>query len=139
MFEQFFKVRDAAEAKKKCKRRLKRTAGKKSEDTDKEEEGSAFSPQLLVLSDVVETLPSHTIRCTARVRSFAFDPSYRSISTGATSGTSTGSSAGRECRGLVSLINNSLEIYQIPYADSAGDEAPAAPAKLSVIDIHGHK
>lgn len=129
-----FRIRDAAEAKKKCKRRLKRTEKKSEVADEKTEEGNVFSTALLVLSDEVEALPSHTIRCAARVRSFAFDPAYRTMHS------STGTSAShKECRGLISLINNTLEIYQIPYVDgSSGDEA-AAPAKLSVIDIHGHK
>ena len=157
---QFFKVRDAAEAKKKCKRRLKRVDNKKSLSAGAAETAAAevsssslsseYSPRQLVLSDELELLPSHTLRCAARVRSFAFDPSYRSNSSAGAGGkSSTAGTAGGECWGLLGLVNNSLEIYQIPYASTSGGEdavnnsntnaTTAVPSKLSVIDLHGHK
>lgn len=125
---QIFRVRDSADAKKKFKRRQKRSDGKKiSEATAQESSGNVFHPSQLSLGDELEVLPSHTIRCAARVRGFAFDPTYKS----------TGKDG---CRALVSMINNSLEIFQIPYVtDTSGSEDSEPPSKLSVIDLHGHR
>lgn len=133
-----FRIRDAAEAKKKCKRRQKRTDGKKTADTVEGStavDGQAFHTSQLVLSDEVEALPSHTIRCTGRVRGFAFDHSA------VTAENKTSSSKhAHTCKALVSQINNSLEIYQLtcPSSTTETDE-DSLPSKLSVIDLHGHR
>jgi hypothetical protein len=125
-------VRDAAEAKRKCKRRLKRGDGKKGEDAAAADtQAAAFNTELLILSDELEPLPSHTIRCAAKVRGFAFDPSQKTSKEG--------------CKALVGLINNSLEVYHVPFPragdaeDAESDGAAGAPSKISVVDLHGHR
>ena len=125
-------MRDAADAKKKFKRRQKRSDGKKGgEGGAAESAGNVFHSSQLTLGDELEALPSHTIRCAARVRGFAFDPTYK---------TPASASAGKDsCRALVSMINNSLEIYQIPYLNDVPGDDPVPPSKLSVIDLHGHR
>jgi len=137
---QIFRVRDAAEAKKKCKRRLKRSEGKKGEQ---DTEGSAvvFRPELITLSDELELLPHHTIRSAVKVRGFAFDPSYKAPASSSGTTKSSSSSSGKDgCRALVSLLSNSLEVYQIPYPGAGeGGEESSVPNKLSVVDLHGHR
>jgi hypothetical protein len=134
-----FRVRDAAESKKKCKRRLKRGDSKKDGDAQDSAAGQVFQLSQLVLADELEALPSHTIRCAAKVRGFAFDPSYKSAPSSSSGGAKAAAKEG--CRALVSLINNSLEIYQVPYPEeaAAGEVAEAGPNKLSVVDLHGHR
>ena len=150
---EFFRVRSAAEAKKKCKRRTKRTEKKgdtasNTTSTNSSSEGEVFNSSMLVLSDELESLPSHTIRCAARVRSFAFDPSYtKHTSTTSSSGASSGSTGkGSSCKGLLSLVNNTLEVYVIPLTENSDEHdttfnpnQSSVPSKLSVIDLHGHK
>lgn len=143
---EFFRVRSAAEAKKKCKRRTKRTDQKKEKSGDANTEGEAFTTSMLVLSDELESLPSHTIRCAARVRSFAFDPSYTKSTTASSSAASSSSgakSSSKDCKGLLSLVNNTLEVYVIPLTEheegSDSAQQGVVPSKLSVIDLHGHK
>lgn len=135
-----FRVRDAAESKKKCKRRLKRSSEGKKESEAQDAAGQVFHLSQLVLADELEALPSHTIRCAAKVRGFAFDPSYKAAPSSSSGGAKAAAKEG--CRALVSLINNSLEIYQVPYPEevAAGAEAETVgPNKLSVVDLHGHR
>uniref|UniRef100_A0A7S3MHG5 Guanine nucleotide-binding protein subunit beta-like protein n=1 Tax=Spumella elongata TaxID=89044 RepID=A0A7S3MHG5_9STRA len=144
---EFFRVRSAAEAKKKCKRRTKRT-DKKASAGVAGAEGEVFNVNMLVLSDELESLPSHTIRCTARVRSFAFDPSYNKHSSHGQSQSQSKGTTNKDCKGMLSLVNNTLEVYVIPLTSSveSNDDnnnettvQTAVPSKLSVIDLHGHK
>ena len=146
---EFFRVRSAAEAKKKCKRRTKRT-DKKVATGVAGAEGEVFNVNMLVLSDELESLPSHTIRCAARVRSFAFDPSYNKHSSHGQSQSQSQSkgTTNKDCKGMLSLVNNTLEVYVIPLTSSveSNDDnnnettvQTAVPSKLSVIDLHGHK
>ena len=98
---------------------------------------------MLVLADELESLPSHTIRSAARVRSFSFDPSFSKH----TAASSSSSSSSKDCKGLLCLVNNTLEVYVIPLSssDDNNEESSQAatsisvPSKLSVIDLHGHK
>lgn len=144
---EFFRVRSAAEAKKKCKRRTKRT-DKKASAGVAGAEGEVFNVNMLVLSDELESLPSHTIRCAARVRSFAFDPSYNKHSSHGQSQSQSKGTTNKDCKGMLSLVNNTLEVYVIPLTSSveSNDDnnnettvQTAVPSKLSVIDLHGHK
>lgn len=76
----------------------------------------------IILSDLIE--PFHVIRTAVKVRSVDFDPSNTSKLLS-------------DDRCLVGLINNSLEVYQIP--NSSIVDVNHVPNKLSVIDVHGHK
>jgi len=114
---EFFRVRSAAEAKKKCKRRTKRT-DKKAPTAVAGVEGEVFNVNMLVLSDELESLPSHTIRCAARVRSFAFDPSYNKHSVHGQSQSQSKGTMNKDCKGMLSLVNNTLEVYVIPLTSS---------------------
>jgi len=73
---------------------------------------------MLVLNDKLESLPSHTIRCAARVRSFAFDPSYNKHSGHGQSQSQSKGTMNKDCKGMLSLVNNTLEVYVIPLTSS---------------------
>jgi U3 small nucleolar RNA-associated protein 12 len=71
----------------------------------------------LLLVDELEVL--NTIRCTSKIRSFAFNPMPTSPT---------------EDMALVSLTNNTLELYKIPHGVHLG-----IPAKASIVDLQGHR
>ncbi len=132
---QLFKIRDATESKKKMKRRVKRVKTKSEQsssgnfvDDDEAAEGGtdevaqddtlpASSQSDLLLVDELEVLS--TIRCSSKVRSFAFNPMPSSIS---------------EDTALISLTNNTLELYKVPHGIHLG-----IPSKSSIIDLQGHR
>ena len=111
--------------------------------TDLAAEGAAA--ESVSLGDELEALSA--IRSPHRIRSFAFSPAEptRSSSSSSSSGlTQKAAGGGGEYsdKALLSLVNNSLEVYKVPHAGVAGaDGGPvdATPSKLSIIDLHGHR
>ena len=82
----------------------------------------------LQLNDVLE--PRDALRCSARTRSAVFAPSAAIVGGGA----SGVRAKGKNETLLISLINNSLETYNVPVEDRE-----AQVAKLSCIDHMGHR
>jgi U3 small nucleolar RNA-associated protein 12 len=132
-FIDVFRIRDVQETKKKMKRRMKRIQSKESnksgnkndkesedEEEEEEDEGKKASSSTEggpLISDEIELVT--TMKFSVKVRSFAFNPISFSDS---------------EDLSLVSLVNNSLEIYKIPHSVEKGP-----PLKLSLIDLAGHR
>jgi len=115
-----FKLRDAAETKKKVKRRLKRVKAKQGdavEEEDGDEGEGVTSIGEITMADEVEFHQS--IKFAAKVRSFAFNPLPSNPS---------------EDTALVSLVTNTLEVYKLLHNLQLG---PAS--KASVIDLQGHR
>lgn len=112
----FLRLLDKATAKKRSKRRAKRAAeGVQAEDgTTQPIVAAAVS-----LEDELEFVS--TLKCAGKIRSFAFAPS----------GTSSA-----EDVALVSMANNSLELYKVQASGAAN--TPIA-TKTSIIELPGHR
>ena len=87
------------------------------EEADEALSSSSSSSSDIQLSDVLEV--THTIRLTAKVRSFAFHPMP--------------SQAADEDQALISMTNNTLELYKIPHHHKQ------PPFKASIIELQGHR
>eukprot|EP01038_Epipyxis_sp_PR26KG_P009374 gene9374-12630_t len=154
---EIYRFRLPTEVKKKIKRRLKRLQDKsnplmivdeeniKNEDenndlnsfdktmsdtalTDADSSAESFQGNSLksaTLFDELELL--HTIRCMSKVRGFDFCPLINQD--------------GHHVKSLVSLMNNTLEVYQIPLTKNNTDldSNLNAPSKISIIDLNGHR
>jgi len=137
-----WRVRSEGEAGKKAKRRRKRRREKKGgQDKEEEDGGDDDEDDAVVATDELEAVS--VIRSKHKVRSFAYSPStntqssliagakrnLRSNSAIAASGTSSSSA---QARLILSLTNNSLEIWDIK-------EGEASPEKSQVLDTAGHR
>jgi U3 small nucleolar RNA-associated protein 12 len=119
-----YRLRDSAESKKKMKRRLKRSQEKKqksssnNDNSDNEADDKDISDQEMIFTDEIELI--HTLKLATKVRSFVFNP----IAFSAT-----------DDLALISYVSNTLEIYKVPQTNINGQ----IPAKLSLIDLQGHR
>lgn len=134
----FFRVRTADEIKKRLKKRMrKEKKGSVANTTSDEDQAAAATNAMAAqLSDELELC--HTVRTTARVKGVDFSPAPPTSSSSAASASSS-----VEDIILVSLINNSLELYKIPHThNKSSDDAPVtgnAPSKAGVIEFSGHR
>jgi U3 small nucleolar RNA-associated protein 12 len=89
-------------------------------DDDEDELADSQSNRLseITISDEIELLTS--LKVSSKIRSFIFNPIPFTTN---------------EDLALLSLINNSLEIYKIPHSTENGQ----LPMKLSLIDLPGHR
>ena len=125
---ELFLIRDAVAAKKKMKRRLKRLREKMAKVDDDDVDTDEISPST-ALADWIDSMAA--IRATSRVRS-AVLCSFSS--------SNIDTKHHRE-KLLLTLTNNSIELYQVPLqsSDEITVKAPEPPSKLSTIDIEGHR
>ena len=101
------------------KRRIKRSQNKssgRSDVKDSEDEAIVEASEILIV-DEMELLT--TMKLSSRVSSFVFNPMPFNST---------------EDLALLSMANNSLEIYKIPHSIDQG-----LPMKLSLIDLAGHR
>ncbi len=147
-----YRVRSENEVKKKTKRRLKRVRDKKvknsekkssekisSWDDDQADADLAMSVNTdLTLADSLSGILSDelelysTIRCSSKVRGLSFNPNTKDSSD----------------KILVSLLNNTLEVYSIPPAPTTAELIEAENnntvvskdcTKVSVLELPGHR
>lgn len=108
-----FRLLDSQQSKRRWKRRIKRLSEKGDDDA-----GEQSSPQLL--EDQIEFL--QTLKVGTKIRSFAFNPHPPTAD---------------EDVALVSLVNNSLEMYRFQTKNATAGSPIAS--KSSIIDIQGHR
>ena len=75
------------------------------------------------LSDELEYLGA--IRCAAKIKGFAFSPML------------SGKKTSLVETALVTLVNNSMEMYSVP--TTVPSDGPWMSTKTAVIDLHGHR
>lgn len=139
-----WKVRSEGEAGKKAKRRKKRRREKKGgQDKDEEDDGGDDKEEedAVVATDELEAVS--VIRSKHKVRSFAYAPSTntqssliagtkRNLRSNSAIAAHGASSSSTQARLILSLTNNSLEIWDIK-------EGEASPEKSQVLDTAGHR
>ena len=139
-----WRVRSEGEAGKKAKRRKKRRRGKKGGQDKEEEDGGDEDEEeddAVVATDELEAVS--VIRSKHKVRSFAYASSTNtqsSLITGAKRNLRSNSaiaangisSSSTQARLILSLTNNSLEIWDIKEGD-------ASPERSQVLDTAGHR
>jgi len=133
----FFRVRSAADARAKTRRRLKRQRERTAKavdgtwidgDDDDDSDGDsvdheATDASATTLADELELVT--TLRCQAKVRGCAWHP--------------VPSRAGEPERLLVSLSSNCLEMYKVPRTRGTLSATELVPAKTMLLDLQGHR
>eukprot|EP01041_Mallomonas_annulata_P006461 gene6461-13054_t len=91
------------------------------------------------LTDYLE--PIQSIRCTQKVRSLCFSPDT-SIIHGSSSSSSNGKGKGKVVKAMISLMDNVIEVYDIPVVmseNSGNTSSDNVPGKTSVLELPGHR
>lgn len=128
----FFRVRTGDEIKKRLKKRMRREKRDSTTATNVAEAEVVITVQL---SDELELC--HTVRTAARVKGVDFSPAPPVSSSSPSTAAAPSSSSSAEDTILVSLVNNSLELYKIPRHDD--HNTTNGPSKGGVIEFSGHR
>jgi U3 small nucleolar RNA-associated protein 12 len=93
-----------------------------SSDSDDSDDDSADT-EVLQMQDMIELVT--TLRCSAKLRGSAFHP--------------IAARTGESEKFMVSLMNNSLEMYKVPTSSNGLSSAELVPAKTMLMDMQGHR
>jgi U3 small nucleolar RNA-associated protein 12 len=125
----FYRIRSADEIKQKRKKRMKKLQQQQQQLSAESTVAANTQQDAFQVTDEYDWISS--IKHGSRVTSFNFTPHLSSNSTVSMVSTATEEIA------LIALNNNTLEAFKIPF--SIHQETDNKPAKVSVIDLCGHR
>jgi U3 small nucleolar RNA-associated protein 12 len=95
---------------------------------------SSSSASGVIFSDEVEYVGA--VRCNSKIKGFRFSPASLAVASGSKRAVDINDSSTNT--GMVTLTNNSVELYSLTYA-MEGSTLSLQTAKASILDLHGHR